>query len=138
METSWLPALLLVWITALAGTLDARQQARFVQLCTGLVFARGRRTVTRWLRACGVGRDYKRVLVLQRKEFDPLVPGHPGLGVGLSGGLVAADVVLHQQQRQFQGQSGDLDRSLKQPHGPVQRQLRRFFPSTRRVSVMNK
>ncbi len=77
-------------------------------------------------------------LVLQRKEFDPFVPGHPGLGVGLSGGLVAADVVLHQQQRQFQGQSGDLDRSLKQPHGPVQRQLRRFFPSARRVSVMNK
>ncbi len=64
METSWLPALLLVWITALAGTLDARQQARFVQLCTGLVFARGRRTVTRWLRACGVGRDYKRYYYL--------------------------------------------------------------------------
>ena len=60
METPWLPALLLVWITALAGTLDARQQARFVPLCTGLVFARGRRTVTSWLRACGVGRDYQR------------------------------------------------------------------------------
>ena len=60
METPGLPALLLVWITALAETLDARQQARFVQLCTGLVFARGRRTVTSWLRACGGGRDYKR------------------------------------------------------------------------------
>ena len=46
METPWLPALLLVWITALAGTLDARQQARFVHLCAGLLFARGRRTVT--------------------------------------------------------------------------------------------
>jgi hypothetical protein len=45
METPWLPAMLLVWITALSGTLDARQQARFVRLCTGLVFARGRRTV---------------------------------------------------------------------------------------------
>ena len=64
METPWLPALLLVWITALAGTLDARQQARFVQLCTGLVFARGRRTVTSWLRGCGAGRDFKRYYYL--------------------------------------------------------------------------
>ena len=64
METPWLPALLLVWITALAETLDARQQARFVQLCTGLVFARGRRTVTSWLRGCGVGRDSKRYYYL--------------------------------------------------------------------------
>jgi DDE superfamily endonuclease len=64
MDTPWLPALLLVWITALAGTLDARQQARFVRLCTGLVFARGRRTVTSWLRACGVGPDYKRYYYL--------------------------------------------------------------------------
>jgi hypothetical protein len=60
METPWLPALLLVWITALAGALDARQQARFRKLCTGLLLARGRRTVTSWLRGCGVGRDYKR------------------------------------------------------------------------------
>ena len=64
METQWLPVSLVVWITALAGTLDARQQARFVQLCTGLLFARGRRTVTSWLRGCGVGRDYKRYYYL--------------------------------------------------------------------------
>ena len=55
MESQWLPVSLVVWITALAGTLDARQQARFVQLCTGLLFARGRRTVTSWLRGCGTG-----------------------------------------------------------------------------------
>jgi len=60
METQCLPVALVVWITALAGTLDARQQARFVRLCTGLLFARGRRTVTSWLRGCAVGRDYKR------------------------------------------------------------------------------
>ena len=35
METQWLPVSLVVWITALAGTLDARQQVRFVTLCTG-------------------------------------------------------------------------------------------------------
>src|SRR5205809_500326 len=64
METPWLPALLVVWITTLAATLDARQQARFVPLCTGLLFARGRRTVTSWLRACGAGREYKRYYYL--------------------------------------------------------------------------
>ena len=37
---------------------------RFVQLCTGLLFARGRRTVTSWLRGCGMGRDYKRYYYL--------------------------------------------------------------------------
>ena len=55
METQWLPVSLVVWITALAGTLDARQQVRFVALCTGLLFARGRRTVASWLRLCARG-----------------------------------------------------------------------------------
>ena len=64
MEAPWLPVALFVWITALAATLDARQQARFVRLCTGLVFARGRRTVTSWLRGCGAGRDFKRYYYL--------------------------------------------------------------------------
>src|SRR6516165_798394 len=64
METRWLPVPLVVWITTLALTLDARQQARFVRLCTGLLFARGRRTVTSWLRACAVGRDFKRYYYL--------------------------------------------------------------------------
>ena len=35
-----------------------------MQLCTGLLFARGRRTVTSWLRGCGIGRDYKRYYYL--------------------------------------------------------------------------
>lgn len=64
METQWLPASLFVWITALAGMLDARQQAWFVPLCGGLLFARGRRTVASWLRACAAGRDYKRYYYL--------------------------------------------------------------------------
>ena len=55
METQWLPVSLVVWITALAGTLDARQQVRFVALCTGLLFARGRRTVASWLRTVAQG-----------------------------------------------------------------------------------
>ena len=57
METQWLPVSLVVWITALAGTLDARQQVRFVALCTGLLFARGRRTVASGCDRAGA-RDY--------------------------------------------------------------------------------
>jgi hypothetical protein len=64
MGTQWLPVPLVVWITTLALTLDARQQARFVKLCTGLLFARGRRTVTSWLRGWGAGRDFKRYYYL--------------------------------------------------------------------------
>jgi hypothetical protein len=64
METRWLPVSLVVWITTLALALDARQQGRFVRLCTGLLFARGRRTVTSWLRGCGAGRDFQRYYYL--------------------------------------------------------------------------
>src|SRR5215471_21592619 len=64
METRWLPASVLVWVTALAAALDARQRVRFVRLCGGLAFARGRRTVTSWLRACAAGRDYRRYYYL--------------------------------------------------------------------------
>ncbi len=58
--------------------------------------------------------------------------------MGLPGDFIPADVVIHQQQCQLQGQPGNLDRPLEQPDRPVQRQLRRFFPSARRVSVMNR
>ena len=64
METQWLPVSLVVWVAALAATLDARQQARFIRLCIGLLLARGRRTVASWLRACAAGRDYKRYYYL--------------------------------------------------------------------------
>src|SRR5262245_29182799 len=60
METPVLPTLLVVWVTTLAAVLDARQQVRFVRLFDGLLFARGRRTVTSWLRACAAGRDFQR------------------------------------------------------------------------------
>jgi hypothetical protein len=43
----------------LAGCLDVRSQARFVALLGGVVFARGRRTVTSWLRAAGVTEEFR-------------------------------------------------------------------------------
>jgi hypothetical protein len=42
------------------------------------------------------------VLILQRKQFDLLVPGHPGLGMRPTGGLISANMIFHQQQGQLQ------------------------------------
>jgi hypothetical protein len=97
MEPRWLPVSLVVWITTLALTLDARQQARFIKLCTGLLFARSRRTVTSWLRGCGAGRDFKRYYYLLgsvgRKTpalaaaLLRIVRKTPGRGAGRAAGL---------------------------------------------------
>ncbi len=43
-----------------------------------------------------------RSLILQRKQFDLLVPGHPGLGMRPTGGLISANMIFHQQQGQLQ------------------------------------
>jgi hypothetical protein len=43
----------------LAGYLDVRSQARFLALLGGALFARGRRTVTSWLRAAGVADEFR-------------------------------------------------------------------------------
>ena len=77
-------------------------------------------------------------LVLQRKEFEPFVSSQPGLGMRPLGDLVASDVVFHQPQGEPEREARDLHRTLEQSYGPVQRQLRRFFRRSRRVSVTNK
>jgi hypothetical protein len=57
---SWhLPPDVALWIAHLASALHGRLAFRFGILFTGLLFARGRRTVTSWLRAAGIGKDYK-------------------------------------------------------------------------------
>lgn len=43
----------------MADALHARLQARLLVHFTGLLFARGKRTVASWLRAAAVGEDYK-------------------------------------------------------------------------------
>src|SRR6478735_8765942 len=58
--TLWqLPPDLAAWLLPLTCALDARQHARLPALVAGLLFARGRRTVTRWLRAAGLGDDFR-------------------------------------------------------------------------------
>jgi hypothetical protein len=55
-----LPPDIVLWVTQLATTLHARHAWRLLPLLRGLLFARGRRTVAAWLRAAGLGHDYKR------------------------------------------------------------------------------
>jgi hypothetical protein len=59
MSLCQLPAELAAWVVPLALALDARQHTRFSALLVGLVLAKGRRTVTSWLRAAGLGGDLR-------------------------------------------------------------------------------
>ena len=47
------------WFFWLASALDCRSAARLVQLFLGAVLARGRRTVTSWLRAAGLSAEFR-------------------------------------------------------------------------------
>jgi DDE superfamily endonuclease len=47
------------WIKRLTGLLDPRFNWRLLPLMTGLLFATGRRTVSSWLRAAELGKDYE-------------------------------------------------------------------------------
>ncbi len=47
------------WIDQAASLLERRVSWRLVPLVTGLLFATGRRTVSSWLRAGGLGKDYQ-------------------------------------------------------------------------------
>ena len=60
MATWNLTAELVQWGFCLASTLDARTQPRFAPLLVGALFAQGRRTVSRWIAAAGVGHEFKR------------------------------------------------------------------------------
>jgi len=55
-----LPPELVLWVAHLATPLHARHAWRLLPLLRGLLFASGRRTVAAWLRAAGLGQDYKR------------------------------------------------------------------------------
>jgi DDE superfamily endonuclease len=52
-------AVMKAWINQLACLLDARVAFRLLPLLTGLLFATGRRTVSSWLRAGGLSKDYQ-------------------------------------------------------------------------------
>jgi hypothetical protein len=54
-----LPAELVSWITQLSQPLHARVAWRLLPLFAGMLFAQGRRTVTSWLRAGELQKDYR-------------------------------------------------------------------------------
>src|SRR3954471_5432215 len=54
-----LPAAWTPWITALAWPWHERLAWRLAPLLRGVLFARGRRTVASWLRAAGLGADFR-------------------------------------------------------------------------------
>lgn len=47
------------WFSRLASALDPRSAPRLAWLLVGAVLARGRRTVTSWIRAAGLGREFR-------------------------------------------------------------------------------
>jgi hypothetical protein len=48
------------WFSRLASALDPRSAPRLAWLFIGAILARGRRTVTSWIRAAGLSREYQR------------------------------------------------------------------------------
>ncbi len=91
MALPWrLPAELTAWITQLSQVLHQRLAWRLLPLLTGMLFAQGRRTVASWLRAGGLGNDFRRYYyflgslgrnvtylagLLLRRAVDVLQPG---------------------------------------------------------------
>jgi DDE superfamily endonuclease len=60
MSFSHLPAQLSAWFAAVASVLDKRSAPRLARLLLGALLAKGRRTVTSWLRAAGITDEFRR------------------------------------------------------------------------------
>jgi DDE superfamily endonuclease len=77
MSLSHLPPLLSALFRVLAAGLDKRLGCYLPQLLLGLLFARGRRTVTSWFRAAGVTDEFRqnyRVVAAVGRNIDSLAP----------------------------------------------------------------
>ena len=75
MSLSHLPAFLSALFQTLAACLDKRIAHRLPQLLLGVLFARGRRTVTSWFRAAGITDEYRhgyRVVSAAGRNVDSL------------------------------------------------------------------
>jgi hypothetical protein len=75
MSLSHLPAFLSALFQTLAACLDKRIAPRLPQLLLGVLFARGRRTVTSWFRAAGITDEYRhnyRVVSAAGRNVDSL------------------------------------------------------------------
>src|SRR5271165_4098103 len=59
MSSSHTPGTRCQWFSTLAGVLDRRSAVRMAALFFGVLLARGRRTVTSWIRAAGLGTQFR-------------------------------------------------------------------------------
>src|SRR5438270_1437840 len=68
------------WFSRLASALDPRSAPRLAWLFVGAVLARGRRTVTSWIRAAGLSGEYRRcyTTVVSRLRKDANRRSEPG------------------------------------------------------------
>jgi DDE superfamily endonuclease len=86
------------WFSRLAFALDRRSAPRLAWLFLGAILARGRRTVTSWIRAAGLSREYRRCYTtvaaagkkaddvaarLVNEVVDPLVAGQERITLAL-------------------------------------------------------
>src|SRR3954452_19458568 len=60
MTSSHIPAPRCQWFSALAKALDPRSARRLAALFLGLILARGRRTLSSWIRAAGLSNQSRR------------------------------------------------------------------------------
>ena len=77
MSLAYLPPLLSALFRILAAGLDRRHAFRLPQLLLGLLFARGRRTVTSWFRAADITDEFRqnyRVVAAVGRRIDSLAP----------------------------------------------------------------
>ena len=59
MAVSHIPVPFVQWLRLFSAVLDKRSAVRLAALWVGVVLARGRRTVTRWIRAAGLSDQYR-------------------------------------------------------------------------------
>ena len=60
MSSSHTPAVVCQWFSRVASALDPRSAPRLARLLLGAILARGRRTVTSWIRSVGLSGEYRR------------------------------------------------------------------------------
>jgi hypothetical protein len=60
MSSSHGPVVVCQWFSLLASALDPRSAPRLARLLLGAILARGRRTVTSWIRSVGLSGEYRR------------------------------------------------------------------------------
>jgi hypothetical protein len=59
-SSSHIPVVVCQWFSSVASVLDPRSAPRLARLLLGAILARGRRTVTSWIRSVGLSGEYRR------------------------------------------------------------------------------